>query len=83
MQETPVGFLGWERYPAGGHGNALQYSSLENPHGQKYLVGYNPRGGKESYRAEQLSTAHRNQKAISVLETTHEKVHASQKNSTV
>jgi len=24
----------------GGHGNPLQYSSLENPHGQRSLVGY-------------------------------------------
>ena len=23
-----------------GHGNSVQYSSLENPHGQKSLVGY-------------------------------------------
>jgi len=27
---------------AGGHGNPLQYSCLENPHGQKSLVGYSP-----------------------------------------
>ena len=26
----------------GGHGNPLQYSCLENPHGQKSLVGYSP-----------------------------------------
>ena len=31
-----------------GHGNPLQYSCLENPHGQKSLVGYSPRGCKES-----------------------------------
>ena len=29
---------GLGRSPAGGHGNPLQYSSLENPHGQKSLV---------------------------------------------
>ena len=28
------------RYPGEGHGNPLQYSCLENPHGQKSLVGY-------------------------------------------
>ena len=28
----------------GGHGNPLQYSCLENPHGQKCLAGYNPWG---------------------------------------
>ena len=27
------------RSPGGGHGNPLQYSCLENPHGQRSLVG--------------------------------------------
>ena len=36
------------RSPGGGHGNPLQYSYLENPHGQRSLVGYSPRGRKES-----------------------------------
>ena len=31
----------------GGHGNALQYSCLENPHGQRSLGGYYPQGHKE------------------------------------
>ena len=35
------------RSPGGGHGNLLQYSCLENPHGQSSLVGYCPRGHKE------------------------------------
>ena len=26
----------------GGHGNPLQYSCLENPHGQRSLAGYSP-----------------------------------------
>ena len=26
---------GWERSPGGGHGNPLQYSCPENPHGQR------------------------------------------------
>jgi len=26
----------------GGHGNPLQYSCLENPHGKRSLVGYSP-----------------------------------------
>ena len=30
--------------PRGGHGNPLQYSCLENPHGQRSLVGYSPWG---------------------------------------
>ena len=33
---------GWRRYPEGGHGNPLQYSCLENPHGQRSLAGYSP-----------------------------------------
>ena len=35
--------------PGGGHGNLLQYSCLENPHGQRSLVGYSSTWGhKES-----------------------------------
>ena len=30
------------RSPGGGHGNPLQYTCLENPHGQRSLVGYSP-----------------------------------------
>ena len=33
---------GLGRFPGEGHGNSLQYSCLENPHGQKSLVGYTP-----------------------------------------
>ena len=40
----------------GGHGNPLQYSCLENPHGQRSLAGYSPWGCKESDKTEQLST---------------------------
>ena len=39
---------GWGRCPGGGHGNPLQYSCLEDPHGWGSLVGYSPRGHKES-----------------------------------
>ena len=35
-------------FPEGGSGNPLQYSCLENPHGQRILVGYSPWGHKES-----------------------------------
>ena len=31
---------GFGRSPGGGHGNPLQYSCLENSHGQRSLVGY-------------------------------------------
>ena len=30
--------------PGGGYGSPLQYSCLENPHGQRGLVGYSPGG---------------------------------------
>ena len=33
--------------PGGGNGNPLQYSCLENPHGQRSLAGYGPWGRKE------------------------------------
>ena len=45
------------RSPGGGHSNLLQYPCLENPHGQRSLVGYGPWGGKESDMTERLSTA--------------------------
>ena len=39
---------GLGRPPEGRHGNTLQYSYLENPHGQRSLAGYSPWGRKES-----------------------------------
>ena len=45
------------RSPGGEHGNPLQYSCLENPHGQRSLVGYSPQGCTESDMTEQLSRA--------------------------
>ena len=39
---------GLGRSPGGGYGNPLQYSCLENPHGQRSLAGYIPWGHKES-----------------------------------
>ena len=36
----PGSILGSGRSPGGGHGNPLQYSCLENPHGQRSLAGY-------------------------------------------
>ena len=37
-----------------GNGTPLQYSCLENPHGQRSLVGYSPQGGKESDTTEHI-----------------------------
>ena len=36
------------RSPGGWHGNPVQYSCLENPHGQRSLIGYSPWGCTES-----------------------------------
>ena len=53
----------WETWvgkiPGEGYGNPLQYSCLENPHGQRSLVGYSPWGRKELEMTEPLNTAHR------------------------
>ena len=46
-----AGDLGWipglGKSPGEGHGNPSLYSCLENPHGQRSLVGYSPWGHKE------------------------------------
>jgi len=47
---------GLGRSPGGGHGNPSQYSCLENPHGQKSLMGYSPWGREELDTTERLST---------------------------
>ena len=39
-------FPGLGRYPGEGHGNSLQYTCLDNPHGQRSLAGYSPWGRK-------------------------------------
>ena len=38
---------GLGRSPGGGHGNPLQCSCLENPYGQRGLMGYSPCDHKE------------------------------------
>ena len=48
---------GLGRSPGSGNGNPLQYSCLENPHGQRSLAGYRPWDPKESDMTEHLSTA--------------------------
>ena len=46
VNNPPVGHLGLipgsGRSPGGGHGNPFQYFCLENPHGQRSLMGYSP-----------------------------------------
>ena len=48
---------GLERSSGGRHGNPLQNSCLENPHGQRTLACCSPRGCKESDTTEWQSTA--------------------------
>ena len=45
------------RSPGGRHGNSLQCSCLENPHGQRSLAGYSPPGCKESDRTKPLNNS--------------------------
>ena len=47
LQCRRPGFIpGLGRSPGGGHGNPLQDSCLENPHGQRSLEGYSPWGSQ-------------------------------------
>ena len=48
---------GLGRSPRGGHGNLVQYSFLENPHGQRGLAGFSTWGCKELNMTERLNTA--------------------------
>ena len=48
MGETQVQSLGWEDPLEEGMANPLQDSCLENPHGQRSLVGYSLWGCTES-----------------------------------
>ena len=48
------------RSPGGGHGNPLQYSCLENPHGQRSLAGYSAQTLQSQTRLKRLRMhAHR------------------------
>ena len=58
---------GLGRSPGGNHANPLQYSCLENPHGQKSLAGCSPWGHKESDTTERLSTAHTGLRVLSLI----------------
>ena len=65
MHKTWVQSLCWEDSPGVG------YSCLENPHGQRSLVGYSPWDGKESDMIEELSTAQRIRSAIREITRSH------------
>ena len=53
-RRNPGSIPGLGRSPEEGLGNPLQYSWLENPHGQRSLTGYSPQGSKESDTTERL-----------------------------
>ena len=75
MWETWVRSLGWEDSLE--EDNSLQYSCLENPHGQRSLAGYGPWGHKESDTTEHLNTAQRSMLLLDVHRTfrkTHKKI---------
>ena len=55
---------GLGRSPGGGNGNPLQYSYLENSHGQRCLASYSPWGHKVSDAAK--STQHVRPPRVSV-----------------
>ena len=57
MQKAWAWFPGWEESWRG-HGNPLQYSCLENPHGQRSLAVCSPWAHKESDMIERLSAQH-------------------------
>ena len=50
----PGSILGSGRSHGEGNGNPLQYSCLENPHGERSLVGNSPKGRKELDTTERL-----------------------------
>ena len=58
---------GLGRFPEGGHGNSLQYSCLDNPHGQRSLESYSPWGHRVSDTTEQLSIAHMYKNSINIF----------------
>ena len=54
----PDSITGLGRSPGKGNDNPFQYSCLENPHGQRSLVGYSPWGCKESDMTERRTLLH-------------------------
>ena len=48
QQQDEGSISGLRRSPGEGQSNSLQYSCLENPHGEKSLEGYSPWGRKAS-----------------------------------
>ena len=55
MQETQVRSLGWEDSLEKGMATHSSISCLENPHGQRSLAGYSPKGHEKLDVTERLS----------------------------
>ena len=64
----PGSIPGLGRSPGQGHEIPLQYSCLENPHGQRSLAGYSPWSYKEPDMTEQLSI-HKIQQSHGLLQS--------------
>ena len=58
---------GLRKSPGGGHGNLIQYSCLENPHGQRNPAGYSLWGHKKLDMTERLSTIINNHVLITFI----------------
>ena len=58
---------GLGRSPGEGNGSPLQYSCLQNPHGQRILAGYSPQGPKESDRTEHTHTHMHTQQILEAI----------------
>ena len=63
IQETQIQSLNQKDSPGEGNSYPLQYSCLENPHGQRNLAGYSPRDPKELDMTERL-TIHSTQSSL-------------------
>ena len=57
----PGSIPGLGRAPGGGHGNPLQYSCLESPHGQRSLEGHSQWGPKSRTRLSDNTGQHRDE----------------------
>ena len=55
VQVDPGSIPGLGRSPGGRNGNLLEYSCLDNLHGQRSLAGYSPWGRKDSDKTERLT----------------------------
>ena len=66
MWETWVRFLSWEDPLEEGMAAHPSVLVLENPHGQRSLVGCSPWGGKESDTTEQLN-AHTHTRMLDIV----------------